>query len=87
MCQCAQQDAEAIENALIALDGAISALVMARIILEQRQKGEDAVLPVPVTADPPPEEEEGCAHGNVTDIRTMAGGARLCNDCGEEVPL
>jgi hypothetical protein len=67
---------EAVENALLALDGAINTLVMARIILEQA---------VEKAGDKRPAFEDGkCNHLNTIPLVTASNPSGLmCNDCGE----
>jgi hypothetical protein len=87
MCHCAdsKKDAEAFENTLIAIDGAINTLVMARIILEQRQglrlKKQDSSAPAELGT----ENSRGCAHLDRIDVSTAGHHAEMCNDCGEMI--
>lgn len=78
MCDCGKNE-EATENALLALDGAISALVMARIILEGGTPRQAPEEPAPAAAAPDGE----CLHPATFPITTMGGEAAMCSDCGE----
>jgi hypothetical protein len=68
-------DREALENAVLAIDGCVNTLIMARIILTERL---DATSPAPGAAQET--QPEGCAHSNLMDVHP---GVQLCADCGE----
>lgn len=73
MCECGKS----VEEALIALDGSINALVMARIILERHAQPVDKAVDKGV--------DNVCQHTSLLDVSTMGHQASLCNDCGEQL--
>lgn len=77
MCSCGKH--EALQEAMIAVDGSIQALVMARIILDKAMKGVDK--PVDKVVD----THVHCEHPELIDISTMGNMASMCRDCGENL--
>jgi hypothetical protein len=67
-----------LENAVLAIDGCINTLVMARIIIEERLEA-DAPEPVPGIMGQQPKPD--CQHEG-TRMSIPGSDVELCDDCG-----
>lgn len=71
---------EALDEAIIALDSSIQALVVARILVEKSSSGEPAPEPAPA---PAPGMVVPCPHTETIDVSTMGGTQLMCQACSE----
>lgn len=71
------EDNKAILDAMLAVDGAIQTLVMARVMLEDRYTAVEA------PEEPVVDDMGDCTHANVIEVLALTGDPqRLCKDCG-----
>jgi hypothetical protein len=88
MCSDPKCEAQAaLTEVLIALDGSVNALVMARIILERYlpEPVEEPTVPEVVIIPEQAPEDDTCPHVNTFPITTGAGTVSMCHACGEVV--
>lgn len=78
------KDKEALENALLAIDGSVRTLLMARTIIEDRltaDRSEDAPNKDPFDTMGGTPDLPNCEHLNCTEKLTMGKTWWLCQDC------
>lgn len=72
------EDAKALQEAMLAMDGAIQTMVMARIMLGDRYAA---------AAAPETEQNDAgdgkCQHNSTVDVSTQGARAEMCVECGE----